>query len=50
MKTTKLTVGEQNDEIRAQVEREMPKPIGGFENAQDEDEHRAAIQSAKGGK
>ena len=40
MKTTKLTVDDQNDEIRAQVEREMPKPIGGFENARDEDEHR----------
>ena len=40
MKTTKLTVDDQNDEIRAQVEREMPRPIGGFENTCDEDEHR----------
>ena len=32
---------EQNDAIRAQVDAEMPRPLGGFEREDDEDAHRA---------
>lgn len=32
-----LTIDEQNDGIRAVVADEMPRPIGGFESAEDED-------------
>ena len=33
---TKHTPDEQNDIIRAQVDREIPKPPGGFETEEDE--------------
>lgn len=36
------TIDDQNDEIRAQVERELPKPAGGFASAEDEDAFREA--------
>lgn len=38
---TALTIDEQNDAIRAQVEREIPTPVGGFESDDARDEHRA---------
>jgi hypothetical protein len=34
------TIDELNDAIRAQVEREMPRPLGGFDSADAEDEFR----------
>lgn len=36
-----LTPDEQNDAIRAQVDAELPWPIGGFENCDEEDAHSA---------
>ena len=36
-----MTVDEQNDAIRAQVEREIPSPIGGFESEDARDDHKA---------
>ena len=32
-----MTPDEQNDAIREQVEAEIPKPVGGFESADQED-------------
>lgn len=36
-----MTPSEQNDAIRAQVEREIPTPAGGFETEDAKDEHKA---------
>jgi hypothetical protein len=37
-----MTPDEINDAIRAQVEREIPKPVGGFETDDAEQAHREA--------
>ncbi len=39
---TNPTPDEQNDAIRAQIEREMPRPAGGFESDEQEQDHREA--------
>jgi hypothetical protein len=36
-----MNTDEQNDAIRAQVEAELPRPLGGFEREDDEDAFRA---------
>lgn len=38
----KLTIDEQNDAIRAQVDAELPRPPGGFENSEAEADWREA--------
>ena len=37
----KLTIDEQNDALRNQVGAELPRPMGGFESSDQEDEYRA---------
>jgi len=37
----KITIDEINDQIREQVEREIPTPRNGFETTEQADEHRA---------
>lgn len=39
--TATMTIDEKNDAIRAQVERELPAPAGGFESDDEADAHRA---------
>lgn len=37
-----MNIDDQNDAIRAQVDAEMPRPVGGFESSDLEDVFRAA--------
>lgn len=41
MKTETITPEEQNDLIRAQVDAEIPRPIGGFETEEERDAWQA---------
>ena len=41
MKTNSMTPDEQNAAISAQVDREIPRPAGGFESADSEDDFKA---------
>ena len=41
MKNSTMTPDEQNDAIGAQVDRELPMPVGGFESDDLRDEHIA---------
>jgi hypothetical protein len=45
MNENKTTPAEQNDAIRERVNREMPRPVGGFESSEQEDEFRAAHEA-----
>ena len=40
-----MTIDEQNDAIREQVGAELPRPIGGFESSDQEDEYRATVDA-----
>ena len=40
-----MTTSEQNDAIRAQVDAELPRPVGGFENSDDEQRWRDAQEA-----
>lgn len=41
----KLTTDEQNDAIRAQVDAEIPRPVGGFETFEQEEYWLAAVDN-----
>ena len=40
-----MTIYEQNESIRNQVDAELPRPIGGFESSDQEDEYRARVDA-----
>ena len=42
---TEMTIDEQNDAIRNRVGAELPRPRGGFESSDQEDEYRARVDA-----